>query len=91
MFKVIFPATSLLFIFVIPCPVKITLFILDFIPSFDIALFTKENISSTLASITSINSELFIVFVLSSPLYVFNIISVSLSIKDFKARPVLSF
>ena len=31
-FKVTFPATSLLLIFVIPCPVKITLLILDLIP-----------------------------------------------------------
>ena len=31
-FKFIFPATSLLLIFTIPCPVKMTLFILDLIP-----------------------------------------------------------
>jgi len=31
-FSITFPATSLLFIFVIPCPVRITLFILGFIP-----------------------------------------------------------
>ena len=66
MFKIIFPATSLLFIVVIPCPVKITLFILGFTPCAVISLFTSENISSTLASIISINSELFITLLFSS-------------------------
>ena len=32
MFNIIFPATSLLFMLVIPCPVSITLFILGLIP-----------------------------------------------------------
>ena len=44
-FKIILPATSLLFILVIPWPVKITLFILGFIPCAVISLFTNENIS----------------------------------------------
>ena len=44
-FKIIFPATSLLLMFVIPCPVNITLLILGLIPCVVISLLTKENIS----------------------------------------------
>ena len=44
-FNIIFPATSLLLIVVIPCPVKITLFIFDFIPSLFISLLIREKIS----------------------------------------------
>ena len=90
-FKIIFPATSLLLMVVIPCPVKMTLLIFAFIPSLVTSLFISEKISVILASITSISSELFIVLVLSSPLYVFSIISVSLSIKDLKASPYCFF
>ena len=57
-FRIIFPATSLLLILAIPCPVRTTLLTLCFIPLFTISLFTNENISSILASIISISSEL---------------------------------
>ena len=55
-FNITFPATSLLFILVIPWPVSITLLILGFIPWFVISLFINVNISSILASIISISS-----------------------------------
>ena len=90
-FKVIFPATSLLFILIIPWPVNITLFIFCLIPWLIMSLFIIENISSILASIISINSELFIVLVLLSPFDVFNVISLSLSINDFNANPYCLF
>ena len=77
--------------FVIPCPVNITLLIFDFIPWFVISLLTNENISSILASIISINSELLIVFGFPSPLYVFKTTSLSLSIKDLSASPYCLF
>ena len=67
------------------------MFILVFIPWLVISLFTKEKISSILASIISISSELLIVLFLFSPLKVFNKISLSLSIKDFKANPYCFF
>ena len=91
MFSTILPATSLLLIHVIPCPVKITLLIFVFNPSDVICLFTSENISSILASITYISSELFIVLLRSSPLYVVSIMSVSLSMNDFNARAYCFF
>ena len=90
-FKLIFPATSLLFILTIPCPVKITLLIFCFSPWFVKSLFIIENISSILASIISINSELFIILLLFVSLQVFNIISLSLSMNDFNARPYCLF
>ena len=43
MFKMIFPAISLLFILDIPCPVKTTLFILCFTPWFIISLLTNDS------------------------------------------------
>ena len=90
-FKLIFPATSLLFILTIPWPVKTTLFIFCFTPLLVISLFIIVNISSILASIISINSELFIILFLLSSFDVFKIISLSLSIKDFKASPYCLF
>ena len=57
----------------------------------NISLFTKVKISSILASIISINSELFIILFLLLSLHVFNIISLSLSINDFKASPYCLF
>ena len=56
-----------------------------------ISLLTKEKISSILASIISISSELLITLFLSSPLYVFKMISLSLSINDFRANPYCLF
>ena len=61
--------------------------IFAFIPCEIISLFTNANISSILASIISINSELFIILFLLLSLQVFKIISLSLSINDFKANP----
>ena len=78
-------------IVVIPCPVSTTLFILDLIPFVVISLFTNENISSILASIISINSELFIILFFVVSLHVFSIMSLSLSINDFKAKPYCLF
>ena len=55
------------------------------------SLFIIENISSILASIISINSELFMTLLLVSSVHVFNIISLSLSINDFRAKPYCLF
>ena len=55
------------------------------------SLFTIEKISSILASIISINSELFIILFFLSSFDVFRIISLSLSINDFKANPYCLF
>ena len=61
-FKFIFPATSLLFILTIPCPVKTTLLIFVLIPDLLYLYFIIENISSILASMISINSELLLFY-----------------------------
>ena len=56
------------------------------------SLFINVNISSILASIISINSELLIVtFFVSTSLYVLRTILLSLSIKDLNAKPYCLF
>ena len=90
--SIIRPAISDLLIFTIPSPVRITSLIAGFTPWAVISLFTRLNISSILASIISIKSELFIVlFRPVSSLAVFKLILLSFSIYDFKANPYWRF